>query len=205
MKRALIIVDCQNDFIDGSLPVPGGEAAALAIADLLRYHQELTDGTDIYDEIVFTADNHRPNSDNGGHISFTPDFVDTWPFHCVAGTKGQDLHKFLLPFAHPLHHKGYPIFTKGWDEPAYSGFQGTHQPYYDKISLNEHLMELDITHVDVCGIAGDKGLCVPSTALDAVKFGYITRILDAPYTAALGGVEAIKESQRLVEEALTRR
>ena len=78
MPRALIIVDVQPTFCEGgALPVTGGNAIAEAVAAYVDAHR------DEYQLIVTTQDWHI---DPGEHFSETPDFVDTWPPHGVAGT-----------------------------------------------------------------------------------------------------------------------
>src|SRR5688572_32997444 len=83
--RALIVVDVQNDFCEGgSLAVTGGASVAAAISRRLR------EGG--YDHVVATRDHHI---DPGAHFSDTPDFVDSWPPHCRAGTPGASFHPDL--------------------------------------------------------------------------------------------------------------
>jgi len=85
MSRALIVVDVQNDFCEGgSLAVDGGAAVAELISAWIRDH------ADEYATIVATRDWHI---DPGSHFaSGEPDFVDTWPVHCAAGTPGAEFH-----------------------------------------------------------------------------------------------------------------
>ena len=156
MARALIVVDVQNDFCEGgSLAVAGGAAVAGAISDLLG-------GDHGYDHVVATQDHHI---DPGPHFSATPDFVDSWPPHCVAGTPGADFHPNLAnrPFE--------AVFTKGEFAAAYSGFEGAS----DGESLAEWLADHEVSAVDVAGIATDH--CVRATALDAAAAGLDTRVL----------------------------
>jgi nicotinamidase/pyrazinamidase len=111
MSRALIIVDVQNDFCEGgSLPVTGGSGVAGAIS------QALSDGSDRWDHVVATRDHHI---DPGDHFHEEPDFVETWPAHCVAGSEGVELHPRLDrdPIA--------AVFDKGHHSAAYSGFEGS--------------------------------------------------------------------------------
>ena len=94
MNTALIVVDVQNDFCEGgSLAVAGGAAVAARISDHLRRHG------DRYDTVVATRDWHAPLHDtNDGHFAAPgdePDYVTTWPVHCVAGTPGADYHPAL--------------------------------------------------------------------------------------------------------------
>jgi hypothetical protein len=110
MSRALIIVDVQNDFCEGgALAVAGGAEVAGAISDYVDAHQNE------FDHIVATQDWHI---NPGGHFSETPDFVDSWPPHCVAGTRGAELH----PDLDTEYIEAY--FQKGQFAAAYSGFEG---------------------------------------------------------------------------------
>ena len=81
MTTALIVVDVQNDFCEGgSLAVAGGTKVAADIAAFVE--GELGRGTDrSFDYLVATRDRHI---DPGAHFSATPDYIDSWPRHCVA-------------------------------------------------------------------------------------------------------------------------
>lgn len=163
MSTALIVVDVQNDFCEGgSLAVAGGAAVAAQIADLLA--------SGAYATVVATRDHHI---DPGSHFSDTPDFVDSWPRHCVVGTPGELLHAPLEPamFAE--------TFFKGEYAAAYSGFEGASASGVD---LADWLRAAGIDTVDVCGIATDH--CVRATALDAAREGFAVRVLEG-LTAAV--------------------
>ncbi len=156
MGTALIVVDVQNDFCEGgSLGLPGGAAAAAAIS------KQAAEGG--YSHVVATRDNHI---DPGAHFSETPDFKDSWPVHCVAGTPGASFHPALdvVPIGE--------VFSKGEYSAAYSGFEGSAR---DGKSLEAWLREHDVTDVDVVGIATD--FCVRATALDAANAGFGVRVL----------------------------
>ncbi|OYN94276.1 nicotinamidase [Enemella evansiae] len=162
--RALIVVDVQNDFCEGgSLAVTGGAATARAITELLA-------GAHGYDLVVATKDHHI---DPGAHFSTDPDFVDSWPPHCVVGTPGEDFHPELgfRDFAE--------IFRKGEYAAAYSGFEGAGG---DGSTLADWLRERGVDSVDVCGLATD--YCVRATAVDAAGAGFRTTVL-LPLTAAV--------------------
>jgi nicotinamidase/pyrazinamidase len=164
MTRALIVADVQNDFCEGgSLPVRGGAEVAFRIGELLRAWQEADERDREYDYVVATRDHHI---DPGEHFSDNPDYVNTWPPHCVAGTDGAAFHPNLdpQPFA--------AIFDKGEYEAAYSGFEGTTA---DGTPLAEWLRAQGVTQVDIVGLTTDH--CVRHTALDAVKQGFQTRVL----------------------------
>ncbi len=163
MTTALIVVDVQNDFCEGgSLAVTGGARVASDIAALIA------DGS--YPVVIATRDHHI---DPGSHFSDTPDFVDSWPPHCVVGTSGAELHAPLEPtmFAE--------TFFKGEHAAAYSGFEGASAA---GTRLADWLRSHDIEAVDVCGIATDH--CVRATALDAAAEGFTVRVLEG-LTAAV--------------------
>jgi nicotinamidase/pyrazinamidase len=162
--RALIVVDVQNDFCEGgALAVDGGAAVAAAINTFVDSHE--------YDAVAATRDFHI---DPGAHFSESPDYVDTWPVHCVVGTSGADFHP-----AFDASIAGSAVFSKGAYSAAYSGFEGFSE---DGTPLEEWLRAHDITDVDVIGIATDH--CVRATALDAVRAGFATTVL-LPLTAGV--------------------
>lgn len=155
--RALVIVDVQLDFCEGgSLAVAGGSSVAARINALSR-----DAGT--YDQVVATRDYHV---DPGGHFSADPDFVDSWPAHCVVGTAGAAFHPALD--VAPIR----AVFAKGAHRAAYSGFEGA-EP--GGAGLAEWLRARRVTGVDVVGIATDH--CVRATALDGARHGFTTTVL----------------------------
>lgn len=162
MTTALIVVDVQNDFCEGgALGVQGGCRVAAQIADFIGSDLALAKARG-YSYVVATRDCHI---DPGSHFSDHPDFVDSWPRHCVKGTDGQQLHPALaqIPFD--------AIFDKGAFEAAYSGFEGVDA---DGKPLHQWLNEHGVLCVDVVGIATD--FCVQATALDAAQLGYFTSV-----------------------------
>ena len=164
MKRALIVVDVQNDFCEGgSLAVHGGAEVAYRIGDLLHHWSTKSPKAPEYDVAVATRDHHI---DPGDHFSDDPDFEHSWPPHCVVGSDGEAFHPNLDP--QPFD----AIFLKGEQAAAYSGFEGRAA---DGASLTDWLRSQEITDVDVCGLATD--YCVRATALDAVREGFHTRLL----------------------------
>jgi len=166
MKRALIVVDVQNDFCEGgSLAVSGGAEVAFRIGELL-HHWTLRDAkAPDYEVAVATRDHHV---DPGDHFSDTPDFEHSWPPHCVVGSDGEAFHPNLDP--QPFD----AVFLKGEHVAAYSGFEGRTT---DGSTLTEWLRSRDVTDVDVCGLATDH--CVRATALDAVQNGFDTHLLES--------------------------
>lgn len=157
MTKALIVVDVQNDFCEGgSLAVAGGAQVAADIATLI------SSGT--YDTVVATRDHHI---DPGTHFSQDPDFIDSWPPHCVVGTPGEEFHTPLEPSMFD------EIFFKGEYAAAYSGFEGSSAT---DVGLADWLRAHGIDAVEVCGIATD--YCVRATALDAVVEGFVVTVLE---------------------------
>ena len=190
MSRALIIVDVQNDFCEGgALAVEGGAAVAGAISEYVETHHGQ------FDHIVATQDWHI---DPGAHFSESPDFKDSWPPHCIAGSPGAELH----PDLDTEHIQAY--FHKGLYAAAYSGFEGLlapedavptgerkpgalptpvdpspadedFAPEEDAIGLDDWLQSHDVEDVVVVGLATDH--CVMATSLDAVQAGYAVTVI----------------------------
>jgi nicotinamidase/pyrazinamidase len=164
VSRALIVTDVQNDFCEGgSLAVSGGAEVAFRIGTLLHRWQQADEHDREYDVIVATRDHHI---DPGSHFSATPDFVGSWPPHCVVGSDGAAFHPNLDP--QPFH----AIFLKGEYQAAYSGFEAKTA---DGVDLASWLRSHGVSDVDVCGIATD--YCVRATALDSRREGFRTRVL----------------------------
>ena len=178
MAKALIIVDVQNDFCaGGALATDRGAKVASLISEYVENNHHR------YEAVVATQDWHI---DPGAHFSDTPDFVDSWPVHCVANTEGAEIH----PNLDTDYIEAY--FRKGRYEAAYSGFEGLQAPE-ESVMTGEHepgatlddegpktpladwLDEREIQDVDIVGIATD--YCVLATAKDAVDAGYETRVL----------------------------
>jgi nicotinamidase/pyrazinamidase len=156
MANTLVIVDVQNDFCEGgSLAVPGGAEVAAAISEHVRGHA--------YDHVVATRDYHV---DPGAHFAAEPDYVDTWPRHCVVGTRGAGFHPALDTA------KVEEVFSKGAHAAAYSGFEGTAA---DGTPLGAWLAARGVTEIDVVGIATDH--CVRATARDGAAEGLAVRVL----------------------------
>jgi nicotinamidase/pyrazinamidase len=165
MKRALLVLDVQNDFCEGgSLAVAGGAEVAFRIGELLHHWSAQDPKAPPYDIAVATRDHHI---DPGDHFSDDPDFEHSWPPHCVVGTDGEAFHPNLDP--QPFD----AVFLKGERTAAYSGFEGRD---HDGGLLADWLRTHEVGAVDLCGIATD--YCVRATALDAVREGFETAVLE---------------------------
>lgn len=152
-KRALIVVDVQNDFCpEGALAVADGDEVVAPLNGLIE--EFFAHG----DLVVKSRDWHPPETKHfakhGG----------TWPPHCVQGTRGAEFHRDLIDDPRII------VVSKGMgDENNYSAFDGT-----DLASL---LREHDIGEVWVGGLATD--YCVKNTVLDALREGFKVKAVEA--------------------------
>ena len=150
-KRALIVVDVQNDFCPGgSLAVERGDEV---VAPLNRLIEDFLER----DLPVFKSrDWHPPQTK---HFA---DYGGTWPVHCVRGTRGAEFHPDLL------EDPRINVVSKGLgDENNYSAFDGT--------PLAEVLRKHGVKEVWVGGLATD--YCVKQTVLDALCEGFQVKAL----------------------------
>lgn len=181
MSRALFIVDVQNDFTErGALGVEGGDAVAERISHYLDANAAR------YSVIVASRDWHHGDDDNGGHFSSAPDFVDTWPVHCVGGTYGAD-YDAVFDTSRVTHH-----LKKGQGRPAYSLFEGVSD---DGLTAADILDASGIRDIDIAGIATD--YCVRASTLDALASGRRVRVL----TDLIAGVHPASSAAALTELA----
>lgn len=164
---ALVIVDMLYDFIDGSLAC---QEADKAVENTAAFIEKMTEGqsgdeNEILDTypILFICDHHPAD-----HCSFKEN-GGIWPVHCVAGTRGGDVHETLRPYM-----REELTFYKGTDsrKEQYSGFEGRNTAGQ---SLEEILELLDIKNVYVTGIATE--FCVRSTCEDLKKAGFNVTVL----------------------------
>ena len=162
MRNALLAVDLQADFVvGGSLPVPNGMPVCAMISRHIRHFKTE------YQFVVASRDYHEDPAD---HFSATPDFVNTWPPHCVIGTPGA---AFVPPVANLVREKLIQaIVSKGRHAAAYSAFEGLDARGHDLLNV---LKEARTDHIDICGIATD--YCVRQTALDARRNAFQVRVL----------------------------
>ena len=166
MKKALLVIDVQNDFCEGgSLATVGGAAVAKKISEYMTKHSSE------YSLIVASRDWHDSDSLNGGHFvpaGQSPDYVNSWPDHCIGDTSGAEYHSNLDTSKIQIHIK------KGQGKPAYSIFEGTTE---DGQGFAEVLSSQGIDAVDVVGIATD--YCVFQSAMDAKKAGLVVTVISS--------------------------
>lgn len=150
-KRALIVVDVQNDFcLGGTLAVAHGDEVVAPLNKLIMEFLE-------HGEPVFKSRDWHPATTK--HFE---KYGGTWPVHCVQNTKGAEFHPNLLDDIH------IRTISKGLgDEDCYSAFDGT--------DLGLQLRRLRVEEVWVGGLATD--YCVKNTVLDARKEGFAVKAL----------------------------
>lgn len=184
-NSALVVVDMLYDFIDGSLACRNADNA---VRNTLAYIDTQTKGQggeahEILDTfpILFIRDHHPAD-----HSSFKEQ-GGIWPAHCVAGTRGGEIHQDLAPYA-----SEELTFDKGCDRNTeqYSGFEAVNNA---EQPLSEVLELLDTTDVYVCGIATE--YCVRNTCEDLLKAGFRVHLLKdcIAYVDIDGHKKAIEE------------
>lgn len=190
MKKALIIVDVQNDFIEGgALPVPKGSEVIFEI------NQEQKK----FDLVVATQDWHpadhknfasnQPGKKAFESILWQGKEQTLWPDHCIQGSKGAELVESLDT------RNVQAIFRKGIhsERDSYSSFFDNSHLY--ATGLGDYLKGMGVESVFVCGLAAD--YCVYYTALDAKNLGFDTYYLChlTRYISKEGYLKALKEMQ----------
>lgn len=175
MKKALIIVDIQNDFLPGgALAVARGDETVAVTNQLLARRKGL------FDLVVATQDWHPR-----GHGSFASAYPGRkpgelhrlggldqvlWPDHCVQGSRGAELAPGLDARAIDR------VFQKGTDPgiDSYSGFFDN--GHLKATGLGDFLQAEGVGEVFVLGLATD--YCVKFTALDARELGFRTCLIE---------------------------
>lgn len=167
MKKALIIVDVQNDFCNGG---------ALAVSGADDIVSGINEAAKDFEIVVTTQDWHPSNhgsfaENNPGMKPFETGKLQgrdqiMWPVHCVATSPGAEFH--------PALEVNAVNFRKGSDPSAdsYSGFKDDDGK---STGLGEFLREQNVCEVFVCGLALD--FCVKFTAIDAKNNGFNTSVL----------------------------
>lgn len=167
---ALILVDIQNDFLPGgALAVKEGDQIIPLVNELQPYFELVVATQDFHpaDHGSFAA-NH-PGKKPGDHIDLDGLDQVLWPVHCVQGTQGAE-------FAKSLHmDQVATVVKKGLDKKidSYSGFYDN--GHKRSTGLTGYLKDKGVKQVFVTGLAAD--YCVKFTALDAVKEGFETVVI----------------------------
>ncbi|SDK41321.1 nicotinamidase/pyrazinamidase [Catalinimonas alkaloidigena] len=170
MKKALIIVDIQYDFLPGgALAVTKGDQV-ISIINRLQPH---------FDLVVATQDWHPAD-----HGSFAANHADKhpgevidlhglsqvlWPVHCVQHSEGAALAQELDQ--EPIQE----VFQKGTD-PTIDSYSGFYDNGHRKATgLTDYLKSKGVTDLYLTGLAAD--YCVKFTALDAVRDGFKAHLI----------------------------
>lgn len=181
-KRALLVVDVQNDFCPGgALAVARGDEVIAPLNDLIN--EFLARGEPVFKSRDWHPEKTKHFAAQGG----------TWPVHCVQNTSGAEFHEQLID------DPRIQVVSKGLgDTDCYSAF--------DETDLREQLQQLGVEEVWVGGLATD--YCVKSTVLDGLKLGFRVRALaDAMRAVNVNpgdGEQAIEEMRRAGAEIVSK-
>lgn len=175
MNRLLLIIDPQNDFINGSLPIIGAEEAMNNLADYISRNSGK------YALKIVTADRHP-----FFHCSFI-DCGGEWPRHCVHDTVGASVWQ---PLFRPLYETEGDVhfLYKGENEDTdeYSIFKN-----HEAARIIRGLVDNEkIEKIDICGLAGD--VCVLQSLRDGIKlFGAEKFNVLTAYSPSIDGNKAL--------------
>ena len=169
-KRALLLIDLQNDFVEGgALAVPAGREV-IEVANRLMPHFEMVVAT-----LDWHPQNHRSFASCNEGVQLYENFLlnglpqTAWPDHCIAHTTGADFVKGLnLSGVHHIVHKGTDA-----EIDSYSGFYDN--GHRKSTGLADYLRSAQVSDVFIMGLATD--YCVLFTALDAVREGFRTFVI----------------------------
>lgn len=173
MANGLLVIDPQHDFITGNLPVPHAAAAM----DKLACHM----GATAYELVAITCDSHPAN-----HCSFRA-FGGLWPEHCITGSQGCAIWPPIQE-ALSQRHVQPCILRKGGDpsREEYSIWQNSEAAAI----LDALITKLEISHIDICGLAGD--ICVRQTLKDGIdRYGAQMFTVLSLFSPSLDGGQAL--------------
>src|SRR5829696_3289875 len=151
-KRALIVVDVQNDFC------PGGALAVERGDEVVEPLNRPIEGFLGRGEPVYKSRDWHPAKTK--HFAA---YGGTWPVHCVQNTEGAEFHPALRD------DPRISVISKGLgDKDCYSAF--------DETDLAAQLRRQKVEEVVVGGLATD--YCVKNTVLDALKNGFKVKAVE---------------------------
>ena len=172
----LIVVDIQNDFLDGgAVPVEGALALVKDLTTLSRRVHSAGG------RVIATQDWHTDK-----HLSFA-EHGGKWPAHCVQGMEGADLHADLkLPV-------GSIVIRKGTDPKVEA------QSAFSQTTLEETLRRHSVERIFICGVPTE--LTVLETALDARSLGFETFVVEDRIAALTRDEEEVARAIEKMKEA----
>jgi nicotinate phosphoribosyltransferase len=192
-KRALILVDIQNDFCPGgALAVPRGDEV-VPVANRLVVSFPLVVATQDWhpaDHGSFAAHHPGRKPYELGELAGTPQVL--WPAHCVQGTPGAAFHRDLDV------SRVHRVFQKGTDRDidSYSAFHDNGRRR--STGLADFLRAEGVGEVFLLGLATE--FCVRATALDARLHGFDVTVIEdgcrAVELAPGDGKRAVEEMRR---------
>ncbi len=187
MKRALLLVDVQNDFLPGgALAIPNGNEILAPIHRMMMLP---------FDEIIATQDMHPEHHCSfasswgkkiGEHVTIAGVDQVLWPDHCVRGTVGSQLASAIdkTKITHTIY-KGEDPHIDSYS--AFADNNGLHET-----ALTSLLRVAGIQEIYIAGLATN--YCVLYSVLDALKRGFqVTVIID--------GCCGIENTPGVVDEA----
>jgi len=182
MKKALIVVDAQYDFIPATEEeYKNGMGGALAVKEGDKIVPIINEFLPKYELVIFTKDWHQrdnayfaashPGKNNFDQMEINGKTETLWPIHCVQNTRGADLHDEINL---SLIKGKFFIIKKGVEKNChpYGGFGDK----MEDTGLYEILKEHEITHTVIMGLALD--YCVKDTALDSARKGFKTIVIE---------------------------
>ena len=179
----LIIVDCQNDFISGTMAVKG---AKQAVDNIKKF---ITANVSKISKVIFTVDWHPFN-----HCSFKRN-GGQWPVHCVQFTPGACIEPKLLKHVQSFNSFPYEVSTKGEipEVERHGAFIDIdcRQDFLGSVYYMDSVVTMDAeTEPVICGIAGD--YCVKETIKNLLECSIVPKVL-------LNGVVSIDDGSKLKE------
>ena len=168
---ALILVDLQNDFVEGGALAVKSGMEVIDVANRLMPKFSLVVATQDWhpaDHQSFASQHSELSIGTVFNLDGLPQIA--WPDHCIQKSRGADFVASLNRSG--IHH----VVQKGTDQSidSYSGFFDN--GHRRSTGLSEFLRDHKIQQVAIMGLATD--YCVRFTALDAVAQGFRTLLIE---------------------------
>lgn len=177
--KALLIVDMQNDFMEGgALPIVGARALIPCVNRLQANFDLIVASRDWHPANHCSFASNHPGKRPGESIKFAGCEQILWPAHCVQDTVGAE-------FVAELEKERWAkVFSKGTDPhiDSYSAFFDNAKRR--STGLTEYLKAQRVTEVYFVGVATE--YCVKFSVLDALELGFQAAVI----RDAVGGIHA---------------